>query len=235
LQLPVALTPPPPPPPPLAARPEPEEEERKKEAPPESLSGHHKGSAGSDALRMHGRPTTRMAGRLPTLVTLLLLLLLGLTRLPPFYAAYMHHVLALEDDAWLRAQCADPLFVSRMMRHHDVCERVRASFRQPALLVALQACFPSEWQALLPSIGWEWGVLAALVIFLAPGLLLLPLYRVHRERATHLRLLAAASPELPLAWRYGGPLGCGGGVRRAPQRSLAAAHDDDEFAAGAFD
>jgi hypothetical protein len=165
-----------------------------------------------------------MAGRLPVLITLLLLLLLLLTRIPPFYAAYVHHMQTLEDDAWLRTQCADPLFVSRMMRHHDVCERVRESFRQPALLVALQACFPSEWQALLPSIGWEWVCLVGLLLFFAPGLLLLPLYRVHRERADHARMLAAASPDLPIAWRYAPPPL---GRRRHPQLMFGSGVDND--------
>jgi hypothetical protein len=179
---------------------------------------------------MPGR-TARASGRFPALIVLLLLLLLALTRIPAFFAAYTDHVQALEDDAWLRTQCADPLFVSRMRRHHDVCERARASFRQPALLVALQACFPTEWQALLPSISWEWGCLAALVLFTAPGLFLLPLYRVHRERAEHLRLLEAASPELspPLsfAWRHGGTCGARGRRTNAAPMLLLRAGDDE--------
>lgn len=125
-------------------------------------------------------------------------------RVPVFHKAYTDHLRTLEDDAWLRAQCADPVFVSRMIRHHDVCERVRESFQQPAALVALQACIPSEWQALLPAVSWELIVLVAVVLLLAPGILL-PLYRAHQDHTDHARMLEACSPDLPMAWRYTRP------------------------------
>jgi hypothetical protein len=137
------------------------------------------------------------------LLALLLLWLVG--RTPRFYSAYMQHMQTLEDDAWLRTQCQDPIFVSRMMRHHDVCERVRESFRQPAFLVALQACcVPSEWQALMPSVGWETVCLVSFILLLAPGILL-PLYRMQKDRVDHARMLEACSPDLPFPWRYAKP------------------------------
>ncbi len=146
------------------------------------------------------------SGRLSALLTLAMPVLWVLGRIPVFHAAYVQHLQRLEDDAWLRTQCADPIFVSRMMRHHDVCQRVRESFRQPAFLVAMQACVPSEWQALLPSVGWETLLFLALLLFLLAPTVLLPLYRVRRDRFDHLRMLEACSPDLPIPWRYAKPL-----------------------------
>lgn len=154
------------------------------------------------------------SGRLSALLTLAMPVLWVLGRIPVFYAAYGQHLQRLEDDAWLRTQCADPIFVSRMMRHHDVCQRVRESFRQPAFLVALQACVPSEWQALLPSVGWETLLFLALLLFLLAPTVLLPLYRVRRDRFDHMRMLEACSPDLPVPWRYAKPLFQTAAIRR---------------------
>ncbi len=136
------------------------------------------------------------------LLTLSMPILWVLGRIPVFHAAYVQHLQQLEDDAWLRTQCADPVFVSRMMRHHDVCQRVRESFRHPAFLVAMQACIPSEWQALLPSVGWETVLFMLLLVILLAPTVLLPLYRMRRDRFDHARMLEACSPDLPVPWRY---------------------------------
>lgn len=143
--------------------------------------------------------------------TIVLPLLWVLGRVPVFHKAYMDHLRILDDDGWLRVQCADPVFVSRMIRHHDVCQRVRETFQQPALLVALQACIPHEWGACLlcwlglpSSLGWESVAIIALVLLLAPGFLL-PLYRAHREHTDHRRMLEACSPDLPIPWCYAKP------------------------------
>lgn len=142
-----------------------------------------------------------------------------LGRLPIFQRAYSEHIQRLEDDAWLQAQCGDPHFISRMRQHADVCDRVRASFQQPALLVGLQACVPSELKDLLPSVGWESVALAALLLVAAPSVLL-PYFRARSDRHDRDRLLEACSPDLPPFWRV---------AQRLPQhrRIVAAARASD--------
>ena len=131
------------------------------------------------------------------------LLLWTLERAPVFHRAYTDHLRALEDDAWLRTQCADPIFVARMIRHHDVCQRVRESFQQPALLVALQAvCHPTaEWWTAWSALSWQAVVLLVAVFFLAPGVLL-PLYRMRKDHVDHARMLEVPTTTTTLCGCY---------------------------------
>ena len=88
----------------------------------------------------------------------------------------------------------DATFISRLRQHPEVCDRVRASYEQPAVLVGLQACVPSEIKDFM-----TWEMLVVLLI-LAPSLLL-PYYRSRRDRRDRDRMLEACSPELPAYWR----------------------------------
>jgi hypothetical protein len=99
-----------------------------------------------------------------------------------------------QDDSWLRNQCKDPLFISRLQQHPEVCDRVRASYGQPAMLVGLQACMPSEIKDMI-----SWEMLAVLLIALPS--LVLPYYRARRDRRDRDRMLEACSPDLPAFWR----------------------------------
>jgi hypothetical protein len=146
---------------------------------------------------------------LSVLLTVVVPLLCLLSRIPSFHKAYTEHQQRLEDDAWLRAQCADPLFFTKMRQHTNVCEQVRAAFRRPPFMVGLQAaCVPTaEWGGtlralLLPSsLGWEGVVVIALCLALGPGLIV-PWWRARKDLLEHERLLEACSPLLPITWQH---------------------------------
>ena len=121
------------------------------------------------------------------------LLLWFLGRMPVFHRAYSDHIQRLEDDAWLEAQCNDPQFISRMRQHADVCERVRASFQQPAIMVGLQACFDM-------TMTWEMVGITAIFVIIVPAMML-PYYRAYCDRCDRDRMLEACSPTLPPNWR----------------------------------
>ncbi len=119
-----------------------------------------------------------------------------LGRIPIFQKAYADHIQRLEDDMWLQTQCRDPEFFSRMRQHTDVCEHVRASFQQPALLVGLQACMPVDFQDFIPTMEWQtWAVIAIGILILIPNVFL-PLYRANEFKREHIRILQACSPQL---------------------------------------
>lgn len=145
-------------------------------------------------------PRPAAAGRghcnFSTLLCLCMLLLWLLGRVPIFQLAYSEHLQRLEDDTWLQAQCKDPQFFVRMRQHTDVCERVRASFQQPAVLVGLQACIPVGLDDICPVWEWQtWAVVAGVVLLLVPNVIL-PLYRAREDRREHIRVLQACSPML---------------------------------------
>lgn len=119
--------------------------------------------------------------------------LLGLcliAHIPPFYRAYVDHQQRLDDDAWLRTQCADPDFFSKLRRHTDVCDDARTAFMRPAWLVGFQACLPS-----MPVLGWHEVALVGFAMMLVPSLLL-PLLRAREERWERQRMLDACNPHL---------------------------------------
>lgn len=120
-----------------------------------------------------------------------------LTHIPIFHRAYTEHQQRLDDDHWLRTQCADPQFFSKLRRHTSLCDDARDAFARPAWLVGLQACMPTH----LPSLGWEGVVVVGLVLLLAPGILL-PIIRTRAEQWERRRVLEACSPMLPLHWKY---------------------------------
>jgi hypothetical protein len=128
-----------------------------------------------------------------TLFSLGALLVWFLGRMPVFHRAYSDHMQRLEDDAWLEAQCNDPQFISRMRQHADVCQRVRASFQEPAILVGLQACFNM-------TMTWEMVGITAIFVIVVPTIML-PYYRAHCDRHDRDRMLEACTPTLPPHWR----------------------------------
>ena len=119
-----------------------------------------------------------------------------LGKIPIFQKAYADHLQRLEDDTWLQTQCRDPEFFSRMRQHTDVCEHVRASFQQPAILVGLQACIPVDFQDFIPTMEWKtWVVVVIGTLILIPNVLL-PLYRANEFKREHIRVLQACSPQI---------------------------------------
>jgi hypothetical protein len=120
-----------------------------------------------------------------------------LGKVPVFQLAYSEHLQRLEDDTWLQDQCRDPQFFTRMRQHTDVCEHVRASFQQPAILVGLQACIPMDVEDFLPALEWQtWAADSVVMLLLIPNVLL-PLYRASEDRREQTRVMKACSPILP--------------------------------------
>jgi hypothetical protein len=107
---------------------------------------------------------------------------------PVYHKAYTDHMQRLEDDAWLQTQCSDPQFIVRMRQHADVCDRVRATFQQPAFLVGIQA--------VCPKLGWEALAAAVTLLLIAPSVIL-PYYRDRMDRLDRDRMLEACSPMMP--------------------------------------
>ena len=56
-----------------------------------------------------------------------------------FYEAYTSALRVVRDEAWIRAQCADPQFYSNLKQHSDLCQSVQINFERSPLLVALNA------------------------------------------------------------------------------------------------
>ena len=106
---------------------------------------------------------------------------------PAYHKAYTEHLQRLEDDAWLQTQCSDPQFIVRMRQHADVCDRVRATFQQPAFLIGMRA--------MCPQFGWEAVAVTLLLLLIAPSVLL-PYYRDRMDRLDRDRMLEACSPVL---------------------------------------
>jgi hypothetical protein len=132
-----------------------------------------------------------MWARLAGLTVGALFAIWAITRVPVFQRAYVEHQQRLEDDAWLRKQCADPHFVNNMRRHTSVCDDARAAFARPPWIVAMQACLPDT----PPTLGWEGVALVGLVLFLLPSLLW-PVLRARYEHQEHQRVLDACSASL---------------------------------------
>jgi len=124
-----------------------------------------------------------------------------------FKEAYAAHVLHLEDNAWLIQQCADPQFVSRMMRQKntDICKDARAlslfRWRMPAFLVGLQACI-SLVTVGSPSVGALAVILFCMILWLSLFVYFISTCRERANRADATRMLARCSPDLPVSWRY---------------------------------
>ena len=131
-----------------------------------------------------------------TLSSACMFLLWILGRIPIFQLAYAEHLQRLEDDTWLQSQCKDPQFFSRMRQHTDVCEHVRASFQQPAILVGLQACIPVSLGDFFPDWEWQTWTGAAVIIFLLVPNVILPLLRAYEDKREQARVLHACSPLL---------------------------------------
>ena len=132
-----------------------------------------------------------------TILSICLSFLWILGRVPIFQLAYAEHLQRLEDDTWLQSQCRDPQFFTRMRQHTDVCEHVRASFQQPAVLVGLQACIPVGMGDMFPVLEWQtWAAAAVVMLFLVPNVLL-PMYRASEDRREQIRVMQACSPMLP--------------------------------------
>lgn len=109
---------------------------------------------------------------------------------PAYSEAHARHLEALQRDAWLHTQCADPAFSAGMLQKSEtagLCDRVRALYARSAWEVALGACVPPlfqrVWLWLCEAVHWaRWplAVLAAAASLAAP-MLLLPLYRASRD------------------------------------------------------
>lgn len=77
------------------------------------------------------------------------------------YGAYNRASMRLEDETWLRENCKDPVFFSKMRSHTSVCSEVEANARVGAFWAALHEVtdvFRVTWQPW--AVGWVYCVVA---------------------------------------------------------------------------
>lgn len=60
-----------------------------------------------------------------------------------FYESYTSFNLMLKQETWLRSQCQDPEFYSKMRHHTDLCAQVESNARTSVLLHSLNQVFTS--------------------------------------------------------------------------------------------
>lgn len=63
---------------------------------------------------------------------------MGLDALSALYTAYNRACMRLEDETWLRNNCKDPVFFSKMRAHTTVCSDVEANARVGAFWTAMR-------------------------------------------------------------------------------------------------
>lgn len=63
---------------------------------------------------------------------------MGLDALSALYTAYNRACIRLEDESWLRNNCRDPVFFSKMRTHSTICSDVEANARLGAFWAAMR-------------------------------------------------------------------------------------------------
>ena len=69
------------------------------------------------------------------------------------YTAYNRACMRLEDETWLRNNCRDPVFFSKMRAHTTVCADVEANARIGAFWAALREVSDATKAHLQPSVA----------------------------------------------------------------------------------
>jgi hypothetical protein len=79
----------------------------------------------------------------------------GMDCIGALYGAYKRASMRLEDETWLRENCKDPVFFSKMRSHTSICSEVEANARVGAFWAALHEVtdvLRVTWQPW--AIGW---------------------------------------------------------------------------------
>lgn len=97
----------------------------------------------------------------------------GIDCLGVLYGAYKRAAMRLDDEKWLRENCRDPVFFSKMRAHTRVCSEVEANARVGAFWTALHEVtdvMRVTWQPW--AMGWAGFIVLALLLAIcicAPG------------------------------------------------------------------
>ncbi len=82
------------------------------------------------------------------------------------YSAWHKAKMKLEDESWLRENCKDPLFFSKMKSHTNLCSEVEANARIGAFWTALHDVIESLKHAWYPwMIGWTGYLFLFIILF----------------------------------------------------------------------
>ena len=109
---------------------------------------------------------TDVISALASLGMSLLLATLGLDCLSALYSAYNRAQMRLDDEEWLRTNCKDPIFFSKMRAHTTVCAEVEANARVGAFWGAMRD-MSHEFRPSLQPTPW---ILTAILLLCIPGL-----------------------------------------------------------------
>ena len=91
----------------------------------------------------------------------MLVITLGVDCLGALYTAYNQAKMRIDDEEWLRNNCRDPVFFSKMRAHTTVCAEVEANARVGAFWAALRDV-SAEFRPSLHPLHW----ICAAVVFL---------------------------------------------------------------------
>lgn len=101
-----------------------------------------------------------------------------ISRVHVFYEAYTAFLHVLQQEAWLRKQCAIPEFFSNMRQHADVCEQAQRNSERSPFLIALNAvaetghvCGHRSCADALSGAGWPAILALGVTVAIAPTLL----------------------------------------------------------------
>lgn len=106
------------------------------------------------------------------------------------FTAYNRACMRLEDEAWLRNNCRDPVFFSKMRAHTTVCADVEANARVGALWAALREVSDGARESMQPLVLPAACLVALLVFFV----LVIPFCCLYSQASFHAR----RSRSLPL-------------------------------------
>lgn len=134
------------------------------------------------------------------------------------HEAYVAESNKRTDERWLLQQCKDPEFYSNIRQHTDLCTEVANNAGASLLLKALNrvasqthACGSTSCVELvyvaMSRLGWQLGLLLALLMVVAPNFVYTLLLQLHRRRVAHSKeigLLSSFSPPAVAAAAEGG-------------------------------
>lgn len=151
-----------------------------------------------------------------------------ISRLYIFYESYSGFTLLLQQEAWLRVQCQDPEFYSKMRHHTDLCAQVEANARTSVILHSLNKVFTSGHicgskpcmdyvnDLMLQGLLWPALVVVCVFVIMIPSIIT----SMARGRIWHAQDWHARN----LPYRHQ--------LRRPPSSNIAAmieyGHDDDD-------
>jgi hypothetical protein len=119
-----------------------------------------------------------------------------------FHQAYTTMANRLENEKWLRTQCADPTFFSHMKTHTSLCEEVENTAKIGAMWFALAEVSESlplgrAWVE-MKAISWPISIVIAVVLVFFPSLIVGLLRQSHSSLPFTQPDYATLQPRYPI-------------------------------------